>query len=620
MKNIEVAPVRYYTAAERLEQELGDPMDYRRPFSFKQSVELDEREEFPTALCALLEAWGVQDYYVPVQYGGKLQRLDESFTLVRAIARRDLSVAIAHGKTFLGSAPLWIAGTAEQRANIAQRILKHEYIALALTEEAHGGDLAASECTARKIHNHYLLFGPKWLINNATRSTALCVLAKTHARGGPLGVSLFYVEKDRLEPQSFHHLPKIQTHGVRNIDMSGLSFENATLPEQALIGKEHHGLEPIFKTFQITRPLCSALSLGAADTAFRLVLNFSLKRRLYGDTVFAIPAAREVLIGAFTDILVCDCMALFVARALHEAPEQMSLWSSVTKYLIPTTLENMLRDISTILGARYYLRNHYAFGMFQKIVRDMALISLFDGSTRVNLSLIANQLGQVAQHEKKPDKSSADEVLAQLEHICSLQHPLSAFDPEKLTLTNHGRDDLRTGLLLAAEQCDTLAHAHVEAPSFKADLKVLLRRFAQERQALDQAVRDLVAQQGDIHVSVEGFDLAMRHCVLHAASACYYMWLCNRSTLEEEFAAGDWLILCLVRLLKILYPSEKLVSPLPYIERVTQLLLQLLQTDRMFGIDPIQFASSQPDLYEVNPFQNTFQNAHFTDETILSRR
>src|SRR5205085_12470988 len=100
-------------------------------------------------------------------------------------------------------------------------------------------------------------------------------------------------------------------------------------------------------------------------------------------------------------------------------------------------------------------------------------------------------------------------------------------------------------------------------------------RFVQERQMLDQAVRSLVAEQGDISVSVEGFELAKIHSILHAASACYYMWFHNRSTLENLFAANDWLVLCLIRLLKMLYPREDLVSPAPYAERAAATRVEL---------------------------------------------
>ena len=603
----------FYTAAEHLEQALGDPCSLDQPgssdgqpdksgwppprSSFKESVELDEREEFPARLYNALDTWGLQEYYVPAEYGGKLRRFDEVFALSRSVARRDLSAVIAHSKTLLGSMPVWIAGTREQREMLSRRIHNHESIALALTEEAHGGDLAATECLASKAHDHYFLSGTKWLINNATRSSALCVLARTHAHSdSPLGISLFLVEKEKLDPTSFHHLPKFKTHGVRGMDMSGIAFEQSMVSKDALIGKEHHGLAPIFKTFQITRPLCAPLSLGAADTALRLALAFALKRRIYRETVFALPVARTQLVNSFTDLLICDCMTLFAARALHVVPNQMSLWSSVTKYFVPTLLENMVRDTATILGARYYLREHYASGMFQKIVRDIALVSLFDGSTQVNLSLIASQLGQVAHNKQvtsmQANNGQNETAASRIKRTCSLEEPLPKFDGEKLVLTNRGQDDLQLGLLLVTEQYKRQP-GDGDDKSLESDIELLMRRFVQERQTLDQAVRDLVAAQGDMSISTEGFELARIHCILHAASACYYMWLYNRSTLDDQFASGHWLVLCLIRLLKMLSPRDNLISPVPYVERVAATMVRLLQEGRMFSIVPIRLAASR---------------------------
>jgi hypothetical protein len=71
------------------------------------------------------------------------------------------------------------------------------------------------------------------------------------------------------------------------------------------------------------------------------------------------------------------------------------------------------------------------------------------------------------------------------------------------------------------------------------------------------------------------------------------MWFHNRSTLEKQFASNDWLMLCLIRLLKMLYPRENLVSPAPYVEQVAATMVQLLQEGRMFSIVPFQLASSQ---------------------------
>ncbi|HZO75928.1 MAG TPA: acyl-CoA dehydrogenase family protein [Ktedonobacteraceae bacterium] len=598
MNASEFSQQHYYSAAEALEAALGDPRASAPLFSFHHAVELDEREEFPAEQCHLLEEWGLQEYYVPLQYGGKMRHFDEMLALVRIVSRRDLSVAIAHCKTMLGASPVWIAGTEEQRRTLAHAILNREYVSLGLTEEEHGSDLAASECAARKIHHQYLISGTKWLINNATRGSIFSLLARTRGHGGPLGVSLFLVEKNKLDPASFQCLPKIKTHGIKGIDISGVRFENASVGEEAIIGKEHHGLEPIFKTFQITRPLCSALSLGAADTALRLALTFALQRRVYGDTVFALPAAREVLLGAFVDMLIGDCMATFAARALQSAPEQMSLWSSVTKFFVPLLMENVVREAATILGARYYLREHYSSGMFQKIVRDIAIVSLFDGSARLNISLIASQLGQITRQDASPTDASMESMLKRLEQTCSLSDELPAISFSKLALTNHGRDDLRQGLLHALEHFERLVPDSTSP--VHAEIKLLLQQLMRERQALDQAVRNLVEQQGDIRLSVEGAEMAKRHCILHAAATCYYLWLFNRTALDEMFASGEWLVLCLTRLLQHISPRDALVLPRLCAERVTALLVRLLQEDRLFAIIPLQLASSHLSFMEAH--------------------
>src|SRR6185503_14801662 len=131
---------------------------------------------------------------------------------------------------------------------------------------------------------------------------------------------------------------------------------------------------------QISRTMCAALSLGAADTALRAALDFALRRRVFGDTVSAIPSARDQLAGAYADLLMCDCLALAAARALDCAVPRMSVWSSIVKYFVPATTEELIRDAAVVLGARHYLREGHFAGVFQKAMRDNAVVGLFDGS------------------------------------------------------------------------------------------------------------------------------------------------------------------------------------------------------------------------------------------------
>ena len=141
--------------------------------------------------------------------------------------------------------------------------------------------------------------------------------------------------------------------------------------------------------------MCAGLSLGAGDTALRLAVDFALTRRLYGGSVFDIPHARSTLSNAFIDLLICDCVAISAARALQACPGQASVWSAVAKYLVPATVEKVMRDLSVVLGARFFLRDGHPWNMFQKMVRDSSIVSVFEGSTMVQLQALGLQLEQL---------------------------------------------------------------------------------------------------------------------------------------------------------------------------------------------------------------------------------
>ncbi|MGI3203472.1 acyl-CoA dehydrogenase family protein [Streptomyces sp. GLT-R25] len=139
-----------YRLAEELEHALGDPADARTPFSYTACLDLDAREEFPAGICRFLDDWGLPDYYVPVRHGGRLRDYEHALHLVRTVARRDLTVAVAHGKTYLGGVCVWVAGGEEQAARLGSDIRAGVPVSLGLTERAHGSDLLAGEVEAAR--------------------------------------------------------------------------------------------------------------------------------------------------------------------------------------------------------------------------------------------------------------------------------------------------------------------------------------------------------------------------------------------------------------------------------------------------------------------------------------
>jgi alkylation response protein AidB-like acyl-CoA dehydrogenase len=572
-------PSSPHHAAARLEAWLGDPRDPAAPFSFARAVELDEAEAFPEDACRLLAEWGIASYFVPPELGGALGSFEELLLLVRAVSRRDLTVAIAMGQTYLGAVHVWIAGSPEQRRRVADLVLANRSLAFALTERDHGGDVLANEVRAEPADGGYRLHGEKWLINNGTRGAALTVFARTDPRGGPTGFSLVLFERERSDPTTFASIPRVRTLGLRGADISGIRFDGCPAPAGALVGQLGRGFETALRGLMVTRALCAGFSLGAGDTALRSTLAFASRRRIYGDTVLAIPHARDVIADAFADLLVADAVASAPARGLHLAPGQVSVWSAVTKYVVPVRIEAAVARLATVLGARYYLREEHEHGTFQKLSRDNAVVGLFDGSTAVNLGIVTTQLGQLLRAAPHAD---APATLAAVFGDA----PLGVSQLDRLALFNGGRDDvvqglteLRRDLAAAAGELDEQVHAGLTAA-----LEELLDERASLGADLAEAASSLggaLARTGEAH------ELSRRYALLFAGAAALHRWRHARADDHPLVRRGDWLVLGLARLLAELGRGRR-PAPRPVRERVAADVVALDAADRAFALAPLQ--------------------------------
>lgn len=132
------------TAAEAaLDAALGS-----RIRTWRWSAEGDRTEDYPSEYSARLDAFGLHRYYVPPAWGGECDDHEVLLRLWRTVARRDLAATVAHGKTYLGTAPVWIAARPEQAADVAAAVLSGASVGCALSEPEHGADLVNGSATA----------------------------------------------------------------------------------------------------------------------------------------------------------------------------------------------------------------------------------------------------------------------------------------------------------------------------------------------------------------------------------------------------------------------------------------------------------------------------------------
>ena len=583
-----------FLMAERLERQLGDPDLPGTVFSHVNCLSLDAREEFPTAICERLEELGLQEFYVPVEHGGRLESYEQLLQVMRTVARRDLTVAIGHGKTYLGGVCVWVAGTAEQAERLGQAIRSGLPVSLGLTERAHGSDLLAGEVQGVPGEaGGYLVSGEKWLINNATRGSLLSLLTRTDPAGGPRGYSVLLVDKRELPQGSYRHLDKVHTHGIRGADISGITFDQAPVPADAVVGTVGGGLETVLKALQLTRTMCAALSLGAADHALALGLDFARERGLYGRKLVELPQARRALAVSTVDVLSGEALAMVASRAVHTSPGELSLSAAVTKYLLPTSTEEVIAQLTRLLGARAFLKDVYAGGQFQKVDRDHRIVGLFDGNTLVNLTSLVGQFRTLVRAHRRGtgDREGAATAFR-------LTAPLPPLAPGKLSLVARYGSGVLASL---PDSVEALRAAAAEDPAFKPALAAAERLLP----LVDEVHQQMALYQDALaEVPVAAFDTARRLSMCFAAASCLGLWAHTRAEAEQGATAelwqeALWLRAALARLLERLGLPDA-ADPEAY-DRVLELALEQRSAGRLVSLLPLVLSPDSPSPDSPNP-------------------
>jgi alkylation response protein AidB-like acyl-CoA dehydrogenase len=578
--------LRQTVAAQELELRLGDPRDPDNPLSFLQALVRDEEERYPSEALTLLDHCQLRDFYIPARYGGALDNIEQLYFLVRVVARRDLVATLAHGITLFASIPIWVAGSDGQRAAVIELIRRGGIAAYCLSERHHGSDLLANDVSALWSATGFSLTGEKWPINSASRGEMLVVFARTDPEGGPRGYSLFLFDKSKCSPLTYRHLPVEPALGLRGLDLSGVEFQEADVSRDQLIGAEGTGLETALKSLQVSRTLCSGLSAGAAQSAMEETLRFARERRLYGGSMLDIPHVRHAVATAFAEMVICDCLSLAGCRALQHIPAEGALWSSVVKYFVPLTTERLIGRLAEVLGARHYLRRPDGHpGVFQKLMRDVAAVSFFDGNTATNLSAIAQTLLARTSRKRRESANTPDVVGT----LFAMEGELSEFDFAALEVDPSNGDTLLSVILDDARH-HIAAQIDARGGAARELLRAYWTRLRAEAVGIETSIvagREALGRQWTR--SPSSFEVAQQYCVVHAATCCLLMWCINRSGLNAFFYEPDWLVFAL----DLLLPKEIESWDARYrscSEGVLRTLLSLSDQRRMYTIVPFRLS------------------------------
>src|SRR4051812_14569866 len=417
-------------------------------------IDLDERDEFPEALVRRMssgEELGLQLVFVPFEYGGMGGGALDVYRVCERMAALDLGLATSELATQLGSDPIRVGGTDEQKREYMTRIAKDGVLfAYGATEPEAGSDLGSLKTVAVPENGGYRISGVKQWISNGGVADLYTVLAL--APGGP---SWFVVEKGAEGFTHGHHEDK---HGIRLSNTASLFLENVYVPKERLIGGvEGQGLVQAQKVFGYTRLMVAAFGLGAGWEALNRAIAYSAKRIQAGG-----PLSEKE--GYTFKLIVPHAVALEAARAMIEATaerldtsqDELQIEGAIAKYLA-TEAGDAAADAAIQAHGGYGYTHDY---MVEKIKRDVRITRIYEGTSEIMEMTIARGRWQEhlksggdyyharareleALHGEQPEVGAGVAALAQ--H--ALAELLERCRVEKLTRNQHVL--LRLGALIA---------------------------------------------------------------------------------------------------------------------------------------------------------------------------
>ncbi|HXJ90304.1 MAG TPA: acyl-CoA dehydrogenase family protein [Candidatus Binatia bacterium] len=345
-------------------------------------VELDERDECPLDIVRDMcspDKLGIQLLFIPEEFGGMGGGTFDVYCICEEMARIDLGIATSVLATFLGSDPITVGATLQQKKVWLSRIADEGLLfAYGATEPEAGSDLGALRTTADPVVKDgrtvgYKINGNKQWISNGGIAGAYTVLANT-----PSGPSWFIVESGA---KGFTHDEPEDKHGIRLSNTAALAFNDVYVDADRLIGGvEGQGLNQAQAVFGYTRLMVAAFGLGAGWSALDRAIPYSIKRIQAGS-----PLSEKQ--GYTHKLIVPHVARLEAARAyIEETAERidagegsLNTEGAIAKYMA-TEAGNQAADASIQALGGYGYTHEY---MVEKISRDVRITTIYEGTSEI---------------------------------------------------------------------------------------------------------------------------------------------------------------------------------------------------------------------------------------------
>jgi alkylation response protein AidB-like acyl-CoA dehydrogenase len=365
-----------------LMQRLATPENLRR---------LDRERLYPYEI---YDAWveaGVFALPFPSEYGGLGGNVLDLAIVAEEIGRYSADVAMAFGGSIFCALNVARKGSEEQKRHWLPKLISGEIrMSISMSEPDAGSDVGAMRTQARRDGNEYVISGQKiWATGAGAKNNFINVYVKTDPKAHyRQGMSLFLV--DNTTPGL--EIRKLDMLGRRSVGTYELTFNDARIPPDRLIGGENKGWECILSGLQAERVVAAACDCGSARGALDMAIAYAKDRRQFGRSIGTFQAIGHMLANMEAEVEAAWAVTLKAAWRVSQNEDALKE-ITIAKLLAAEAYVKAANVGMQVMGGFGY---NMEFDM-QRHFRDARAATIAAGTSELQRNIIAGQIGLKVQ-------------------------------------------------------------------------------------------------------------------------------------------------------------------------------------------------------------------------------
>ncbi|MDV2886505.1 acyl-CoA dehydrogenase [Alkalihalophilus pseudofirmus] len=348
--------------------------------------EMEENETFPREIVNKMGELGLMGIPIPEEYGGAGMDFTSYIIAINELSKVSATVGVILSvHTSVGTNPILYFGTEEQKQKYIPKLASGEYLgAFGLTEPGAGSDAGSLKTTAKKDGNEYILNGSKVFITNGGEADVYIVFASTDSSLGTKGISAFIVDKDT---PGFSVGKKEKKMGLHGSNTTELTFEDARVPEENLLGQEGEGFKIAMSNLDAGRIGIAAQSLGIAEAALEAAVGYAKERKQFGKPIGHQQGLGFKLADMATKV---EGSKLLVYRAakLRELGKKSGMEASMAKLFASRTAVEVSIEAVQVYGGYGYTKDYPV----ERYFRDAKICEIYEGTSEIQRIVIGKHL------------------------------------------------------------------------------------------------------------------------------------------------------------------------------------------------------------------------------------